>query len=88
MSAAAHIGRGPAAVDAVNADVDASALTRREREILRVMAEGKSNQEIADALFVSKRTVDFHLGNVYRKLGVDCRTAAIREGLRRGILDS
>jgi DNA-binding CsgD family transcriptional regulator len=47
-----------------------SALTRREREVARMAAEGHSAREIAERLFISKRTVESHLGKVYAKLGV------------------
>jgi DNA-binding NarL/FixJ family response regulator len=53
-------------------------LTRRETEILRLVAEGKSNPEIARTLWVTEQTVKFHLSNIYRKLGVSNRTAAAR----------
>ncbi|MFN3691238.1 MAG: LuxR C-terminal-related transcriptional regulator, partial [Fimbriimonadales bacterium] len=43
-------------------------LTKREIEVLSLIAQGRSSQEVADALFVSKRTVDFHLANIYEKL--------------------
>lgn len=45
-------------------------LTKREVEILILFVEGKSRQAVADILHVSRRTVDFHLGNVYAKLNV------------------
>jgi DNA-binding CsgD family transcriptional regulator len=51
-------------------------LTRREREILNLVAEGKTNVEIAEQLWVSPATVRKHLENVYAKLGVHTRTAA------------
>jgi DNA-binding CsgD family transcriptional regulator len=51
-------------------------LTRREREILNLVAEGKTNVEIAEELWVSPSTVRKHLENVYGKLGVHTRTAA------------
>jgi DNA-binding NarL/FixJ family response regulator len=49
-------------------------LTPREREISELVAAGKTNREIADSLVVSVRTVDFHLRNVFKKLGVRSRT--------------
>jgi DNA-binding CsgD family transcriptional regulator len=51
-------------------------LTRREREILNLVAEDKTNVEIAEQLWVSPATVRKHLENVYAKLGVHTRTAA------------
>ena len=51
-------------------------LTPREREILDLVADGKTNAEIAESLWVSRGTVRKHLDNVYAKLGVHTRTAA------------
>ena len=51
-------------------------LTRRELEILRLVAQGRSNAELARQLWVTEQTVKFHLSNVYRKLGVKNRTQA------------
>jgi DNA-binding NarL/FixJ family response regulator len=55
-----------------------SVLTLRERQILSIVAEGKSNGEIARMLWVTEQTVKFHLSNIYRKLGVANRTEASR----------
>jgi DNA-binding NarL/FixJ family response regulator len=52
-------------------------LTRREREVLRLVATGLRNREIADALGVSVRTVDQHLCSIFNRLGVSSRTAAV-----------
>src|SRR5262249_18182279 len=54
---------------------DAGPLTRREREVLRHGAEGRSNEEIAAALVLSVRTVERHVANAYAKIGVSGRTA-------------
>ena len=61
-------------------------LTAREREILPPLFEGKSSQEVADELFISKNTVDFHVASIYGKLGVTNRMQALREVTRRGLL--
>ena len=51
-------------------------LTRRERQVLKLVAQGKTSPQIARELSLVKRTVDFHVENACRKLGVDNRTAA------------
>jgi DNA-binding NarL/FixJ family response regulator len=53
-------------------------LTAREVEVLKKLAEGQSNADIAKSLWVTEETVKFHLSNVYRKLGVANRTQAAR----------
>jgi DNA-binding CsgD family transcriptional regulator len=53
-------------------------LTRREREVLSLVAEGMTNAEIGARLWISAGTVRRHLENVYSKLGVHTRTAAVR----------
>jgi DNA-binding NarL/FixJ family response regulator len=62
-------------------------LTEREREVVRLMADGHSNRAIAEALFLSEATVKTHLVRVYRKLGADNRAAAVSEAVRRGLLE-
>ena len=61
------------------------ALTERETEILAQVALGKTNQEIADELFVSERTVRTHITNILAKLGLSNRTQAALYALREGI---
>jgi len=61
-------------------------LTDREAEVLSYLADGWSNDEIADRLGIGVRTVRFHLDHVYRKLGVGRRTEAVREAVARGYL--
>jgi len=61
-------------------------LTRRELEILRLVAEGHSNSQLARMLWVTEQTVKFHLSNVYRKLGVSNRTEASRWAQLNGLL--
>ncbi|MDJ1372245.1 response regulator transcription factor [Gulosibacter molinativorax] len=63
-----------------------TALSAREMEVLGYVAEGKTNAEIASALFLSETTVKSHLGHVFTKLGVTTRTAAVAEARERGIL--
>ena len=61
-------------------------LTRRELEILQLVAEGHSNAELAQILWVTEQTIKFHLSNVYRKLNVSNRTEAGRWAQVRGLL--
>ncbi|HLF67890.1 MAG TPA: helix-turn-helix transcriptional regulator [Gaiellaceae bacterium] len=58
--------------------VSSRALTPRERQIALLVADGATNREAASSLFVSTRTIEFHLGNVYRRLGVRSRTELVR----------
>ena len=62
-------------------------LSPREVQILRLAAKGMSNKDIANALFLSVRTVKAHLTNIFNKMGVGCRTDAIVKGLREGYIN-
>ncbi|MFF2878657.1 response regulator [Gottfriedia sp. NPDC057991] len=62
-------------------------LTAREQEVLHLMTEGKSNQEIADTLFVSLKTVKTHVSNILTKLEVVDRTQAVIYAFRHGIVE-
>ncbi len=61
-------------------------LTKREREILKLVSEGYSNGRVARLLWVTEQTVKFHLSNIYRKLDVANRTEASRWAQRNGLL--
>ena len=61
-------------------------LSSREVEVLQLVAEGESNSEIAHQLHISQATVKSHLVNIFGKLGVSDRTAAVTAALRKGIL--
>ena len=63
-----------------------SILTSREREILDLVAQGLSNREIAEQLFVSRYTVESHIKHIYRKLAVTKRTKAVSTARSMGIL--
>ncbi|GCE26501.1 hypothetical protein KDA_19850 [Dictyobacter alpinus] len=63
-------------------------LTTRELEVLRLLARGLRNKEIAARLFVSERTVNFHLANIYQKLGVSGRTEALSKALDQGLVST
>lgn len=65
---------------------EAVQLTKREVEILTLIIEGYSSKSVADQLYISKRTVDFHLDNVYEKLQVSNRMQAILRARRMGLL--
>lgn len=91
---AAHAGRMTLSSEATEVLVHAAAhpivpaddLTEREREVLTLMVDGLSNQEIADRLFLSLGTVKFHAGNIYSKLGVDSRVAAVTLAIQRRLV--
>jgi DNA-binding NarL/FixJ family response regulator len=63
-------------------------LSEREFDILRALAQGLSNEEIAKEVWLSRSTVKFHLRNIYRKLGVSNRTEATRYACERGFIDA
>jgi DNA-binding NarL/FixJ family response regulator len=67
---------------------DVPDLTRRELEILQLVAEGYSNAQLAKMLWVTEQTVKFHLSNIYRKLDVANRTEASRWAQLHGLLES
>lgn len=60
-------------------------LTDREMEVLRLIAQGKSNQEAADELFIGIKTVKFHVTNIFSKLGVEDRTQAAIYAVKHGL---
>jgi len=62
-------------------------LSGRERQVLALMAEGHSNQAIADALFISARTVKFHVSSILAKLAVKNRTEAVMTAIKQGMVD-
>ena len=66
----------------------AAGLTEREITILKLLAHGRSNEEIARELWVAQQTVKFHLTNIYRKLGVKNRTEATRYAYQQGLVES
>jgi DNA-binding NarL/FixJ family response regulator len=62
-----------------------SSLTQREHDVLALLASGSTNQEIATQLHLSAKTVERHLTNLYRKLGVTNRTEAATYAIRNSI---
>jgi len=61
-------------------------LSERELEVLQLMAKGAANKEIGAALHISQSTVKTHISNIFQKLGVNDRTGAVTEALKRGII--
>jgi DNA-binding NarL/FixJ family response regulator len=62
-------------------------LTDREIEVLKEVAGGNRNREIAERLFISEETVKVHIKHIMEKLGASDRTQAVSIGLRRGIIE-
>ncbi len=67
---------------------DARKLTPREREVLRLIAEGMTSQEVAARLEVSLSTIESHIANVYAKLGIRNRVQAAQQALALGVVDA
>lgn len=82
----AHSAPGAPVLAAPSSDAAAAELTNRERQILRLVAEGHSNAQLAKMLWVTEQTVKFHLSNVYRKINVSNRTEAARWAQLNGLL--
>ena len=72
----------------VRAPASPEALTEREVEVLRLLAHGRSNKEIAHDLMISEKTVKSHVSNILAKLGVPSRTQAALYAVRVGLVDS
>lgn len=70
----------------VGALTQGEALSEREGVILHLVAEGLTNREIAERLFLSRYTVESHVKRIYRKLAVSSRTMAVRAGRERGMI--
>jgi DNA-binding NarL/FixJ family response regulator len=70
----------------VEAGGEASVLTERELEVLRMMADGAANKIIAWKLGISEHTVKFHVASILAKLGASSRTEAVTIGIRRGLV--
>ena len=80
-------GRGPAPTPgAAFNNADPTSLTGREREVLRLVAQGLRTGEVAAELGLSPRTVDVHLRAIYRKLGVRSRMAATRVAIEQHLV--
>ena len=65
-----------------------ASLTHRERTVLQLAAEGHSNPEIAEKLFISPRTAETHRTNLLRKLGLQTQTDLVRFAIRKGLISA
>ena len=74
------------AAPATEPTADAGPLSARQRQILALLAAGRTNKEIARELVVSENTIKTHLANLYAKLGVGRRTEALAEARRQGLI--
>ena len=61
-------------------------LTNRELEILRLLTQGQSTREISDTLFISPRTTTTHINNIFGKLDVSSRSAAVAYAMRNNLV--
>ena len=75
-------------MQAVSAPESPEALTERETEVLRLIAQGKANKEIARSLNISEKTVKVHVSNILSKLGVQSRTQATLYAIRVGLVSA
>jgi DNA-binding CsgD family transcriptional regulator len=76
------------APEAVNRPKEAFGLSRREREVLALIAEGRTNREIGERLFISQKTVGVHVGNILSKLGASGRVEAAMVAIRLELVAS
>ena len=83
----ADVAEGLVAEIRLRSTSDAPVLTGREREILKLIADGRSLPEIAKALILGLTTVKTHAQHLYDKLGVSDRAAAVAEAMRRGLIE-
>ena len=76
-----------AAEASARAEAEADPLTEREREVLRLLALGHTNQEIAKQLFISVRTAETHRAHIMQKLNLSTRAELVRHAIAHGLLD-
>ena len=72
--------------ESVPSETYPAGLSAREVEVLRLVATGLTNAEVAERVFLSRRTVEWHLGSIYRKLGLHSRAEATRFAVEHGLL--
>ena len=82
LTIASSVGKSPQPVPRETV----SGLTQRELDVLRLLAEGNSDREIGEALFIGARTVQTHVANLFAKLGVNARAEAAAVAVRRGLV--
>jgi ATP/maltotriose-dependent transcriptional regulator MalT len=85
------LGAGPGLGDVADpadrsTDPPAGSLSEREAQVLRLVAAGKTNRDVAEALFISEKTVARHVSNIFDKLGVSSRTAAVAWAYQRNLI--
>ena len=76
-----YLARGP-----TDGESPASPLTEREEQVVKLIAEAQTNQQIAEQLVISPKTVDRHRTNILRKLGMHDRVELTRYAIRRGLV--
>lgn len=86
-SSTAHNPKAPATLPLTSTQTHGESLSDREEQILRLVADGLTNREIAECLFLSRHTVESHIKRIYRKLAVSSRTMAVRAGRSRGVIE-
>jgi DNA-binding NarL/FixJ family response regulator len=82
-----ELGSKPLLDEIGGVETGGSALTSRETEVLRLLAEGRTNRQLARELYISEKTVSVHVSNILAKLGVRSRTEAAAVARRDGLLD-
>jgi two-component system response regulator DegU len=78
------VGQNNPSIQAAEYQIPYHLLTKRECEVLQLMAEGKSNKAIGDILFISEKTVKNHVSNILQKMRVTDRTQAVVEAIKNG----
>jgi len=73
---------------ALNGGTSSPALTRREKQVLKLVAQGDTSEQVAKTLTISERTANFHVANILRKLNVDSRTAAAAKASEMGLISA
>ena len=74
-------------ISAKNKEKDENALTKRELQVLKLLAEGMYNREIGEKLFISEKTVKNHVSSIFKKIGVTDRTQAAVYAIKNNIVE-